>query len=56
MGTGQPDLNGSAPQGMPAHGSNKVAWHMAGEHLEMALNGQKVIGDWEVDIGQHVVR
>ena len=39
------------PDGMPAHSSDEVAWHMAGAHLEMALNVKKVVSDWEVDVG-----
>jgi len=44
------------PNGMPAHGSDEVAWHMAGSHLKVALNGQEVISDQEVDVGQHAMR
>jgi len=29
---------------------------MAGVHLEMALNVQKVVSDWEVDVGSHGMR
>ena len=42
--------------GMPAHSSDEVAWHVAGSHCKMSLEGQKVIGDWVVDIGQHAMR
>ena len=44
------------PNGMPAHSSDEVTWHMAGSHCKMALEGQEVISDWAVDIGQHVMR
>jgi len=38
------------PNGMPAHSSDEIAWHMAGLHLKMGLNGQEVISNQKVDV------
>ena len=44
------------PNGIPAHSSDEVAWHMAGSCLKVGLNGQEIISNWQVDAGQHGVR